>query len=150
LKRALRTVTLRAHQKHIELTCWMDSDLPKWLTGDSVRLKQVLINLLGNAIKFTGKGEVGLRVESAGREADQIKIRFAVSDTGVGIPENKRKVIFEAFSQADSSVTRKFGGTGLGLAICSRIIAAMGEQSRSMAMETRGQSSLLAPYSTCH
>jgi signal transduction histidine kinase/ligand-binding sensor domain-containing protein/CheY-like chemotaxis protein len=122
----LRTVTLRAHQKHIELTCWMDSDLPKWLTGDSVRLKQVLINLLGNAIKFTGKGEVGLRVESIGREAEEIKIRFAVSDTGVGIPENKRKVIFEAFSQADSSVTRKFGGTGLGLAICSRIIAAMG------------------------
>jgi signal transduction histidine kinase/ligand-binding sensor domain-containing protein/CheY-like chemotaxis protein len=122
----LRTVTLRAHQKHIELTCWMASDLPKWFIGDSVHLRQVLINLLGNAIKFTEKGEVGLRVESAGGEADKIKVRFAVSDTGVGIPEDKRKVIFEAFSQADSSVTRKFGGTGLGLAICSRIIAAMG------------------------
>jgi CheY-like chemotaxis protein len=104
----------------------MAADLPRWFIGDSVRLRQVLINLLGNAIKFTEKGEVGLRVESAGGQADKIKVRFSVFDTGVGIPENKRKTIFEAFSQADSSVTRKYGGTGLGLAICSRIIAVMG------------------------
>jgi signal transduction histidine kinase/ligand-binding sensor domain-containing protein/CheY-like chemotaxis protein len=122
----LRTVALKAHQKHIELTCWMAPELPPILIGDSARLRQVLINLLGNAIKFTQKGEVGLRVELAGGKADDITIKFAVSDTGVGIPESKRKVIFEAFSQADSSVTRKFGGTGLGLAICSRIIALMG------------------------
>lgn len=124
----LRTVALRAHQKHIELTCWMSPELPPVFIGDSARLRQVLINLLGNAIKFTEKGEVGLRVELAGRTAHDITIQFAVSDTGVGIPESKRKVIFEAFSQADSSVTRKFGGTGLGLAICSRIIALMGGQ----------------------
>jgi signal transduction histidine kinase/ligand-binding sensor domain-containing protein/CheY-like chemotaxis protein len=122
----LRTVTLRAHQKQVELTCWMAADLPRWFIGDSVRLRQVLINLLGNAIKFTEKGEVGLRVESAGGQADKTKVRFSVFDTGVGIPESKRKAIFEAFSQADSSVTRKYGGTGLGLAICSRIIAVMG------------------------
>jgi signal transduction histidine kinase/CheY-like chemotaxis protein/streptogramin lyase len=121
-----RTMALRAHQKGLELAYQLDPDIPRFLMGDAHRIKQVLINLIGNAIKFTEKGEVVLRVEAEARTPGEIRLRFAVTDTGIGIPAEKQQLIFEAFSQADASTTRKYGGTGLGLAISSRIVELMG------------------------
>ncbi len=123
---SVRTVALRAHQKKLEITCWIAPELPRFVIADPARLKQILINLLGNAVKFTEKGEVGLRAESIQVNGNEAEIKFSVSDTGPGIPRHKQQVIFDAFSQIDGSTTRKFGGTGLGLAICSRIVALMG------------------------
>ncbi|HEY5028498.1 MAG TPA: response regulator, partial [Candidatus Angelobacter sp.] len=123
---ATRTMALRAHQKGLELACHVDPSIPRLLMGDAHRMKQVLINLLGNAIKFTETGEVVLRVIAEDRTPDEVRLRFAVSDTGIGIPAEKQQLIFEAFSQADASTTRKFGGSGLGLAISSRIVKLMG------------------------
>jgi two-component system sensor histidine kinase/response regulator len=121
-----RTMALRAHQKGLELAYQVDPDIPQFLMGDAHRIKQVLINLVGNAIKFTEKGEVILRVVTEESTPAEVQLRFAVSDTGIGIPAEKRQLIFEAFSQADASTTRKYGGTGLGLAISSRIVELMG------------------------
>src|SRR5579872_3010721 len=123
---AIRTVALRAHQKQLEVTCSLAPELPHFLMGDSARLKQILINLLGNAVKFTENGEVGLLVEATEQTGREMKLRFSVFDTGMGIAADKQQIIFDAFSQADSSATRRFGGTGLGLAICTRMIALMG------------------------
>jgi signal transduction histidine kinase/CheY-like chemotaxis protein/ligand-binding sensor domain-containing protein len=123
---ATRTVSVRAHQKKLELIHWIAPEIPQTLVGDSARLKQVLLNLLGNAIKFTSKGEVVLRVFLEKITGDEVSLKFSVSDTGIGIPKEKQKAIFEAFSQADSSTTRKFGGTGLGLTICTLIVKLMG------------------------
>jgi two-component system, sensor histidine kinase and response regulator len=121
-----RTMGLRAHQKGLELAYQVDPDIPRFLMGDAHRIKQVLINLIGNAIKFTERGEVVLRVAAEERTPGEIRLRFSVSDTGIGIPAEKQQLIFEAFSQADASTTRKYGGTGLGLAISSRIVELMG------------------------
>ncbi len=126
LEDAARTLAVRAHQKKLELSCMVAPDVPAYVVGDSARLKQVLMNLLGNAVKFTEKGEVNLRVETVEQSNDQVTLRFSVADTGIGIPREKQNAIFEAFSQADSSVSRRFGGTGLGLAICARIVALFG------------------------
>jgi signal transduction histidine kinase/CheY-like chemotaxis protein/ligand-binding sensor domain-containing protein len=123
---ATRTMALRAHQKGLELAYQVDPAIPPSLMGDAHRIKQVLINLLGNAIKFSQKGEVVLRVMAEERTQAGVTLRFAVSDTGIGIPPEKQALIFEAFSQADASTTRKYGGTGLGLAISSRIVELMG------------------------
>jgi PAS domain S-box-containing protein len=123
---ACRTIALRAHQKGLELTCNIAPFVPNKLEGDPGRLRQVLLNLLGNAIKFTGRGEVSVEVSLASREGDDAMITFAVRDTGPGIPRDKQASIFEAFSQADSSITRQFGGTGLGLTIASRLAGLMG------------------------
>ena len=123
---AARTMALRAHQKGLELVYQVDPQIPRFLLGDAGRVKQVLHNLVGNAVKFTDHGEVMLRVTFERRESDEIQLRFAVSDTGIGIPPEKRQLIFDAFSQGDASTTRKFGGTGLGLAISSRIVELMG------------------------
>lgn len=123
---AARTMALRAHQKGLELAYQVDSALPRFLMGDAHRIKQVLINLLGNAIKFTEKGEVVLRVVAENRTQEEVQLRFSVSDTGIGIAAEKQRLIFEAFSQADASTTRKYGGTGLGLTISSRIVELMG------------------------
>lgn len=123
---AARTMALRAHQKGLELVYQVDPAVPHCLLGDTDRIKQVLHNLVGNAVKFTQKGEVVLRVAVEKRTGDDILLRFAVSDTGIGIPPEKQALIFEAFSQADASTTRKFGGTGLGLAISARIVELMG------------------------
>jgi two-component system sensor histidine kinase/response regulator len=112
-------------RKGLELSSELDSSVPPALLGDIARLKQVLINLLGNAVKFTQHGKIVLRVEKQSENAGRVNLRFSVSDTGIGIPEDKRKAIFEAFSQADASTTRKFGGTGLGLAICARLVQLM-------------------------
>ncbi len=122
----MKTVSFRAHQKGLELVCHVLPDVPDALQGDPTRLRQIVLNLLGNAIKFTSEGEVVLVVEKQDEAEEAAVFHFAVTDTGIGIPREKQATIFEAFTQADTSTTRKFGGTGLGLAICSRIVNMMG------------------------
>ncbi len=122
----LKTLGLRAHAKQLELAWHVHPDVPTSLCGDSVRLRQVLVNLVGNAIKFTEAGEVTVNVEPLSNDDSQVTLHFCVRDTGVGIPPDKTKNIFAAFEQADSSTTRRFGGTGLGLSISGRIVEAMG------------------------
>ena len=118
-------LALRAHQKGLELVCNIHRDVPEYVVGDVTRLRQILVNLLGNAIKFTEHGEVELEVGLESQEAEQLRLHFTVRDTGVGIAPEKQEMIFEAFTQADSSTTRKFGGTGLGLTISARLVEAM-------------------------
>ena len=119
---AAELMAIRAHAKGLELIADIRMNVPETVTGDPTRLRQILVNLIGNAIKFTERGEVVIRVESAGPSL----VRFEVSDTGIGIPENKVRSIFENFTQVDSSTTRKFGGTGLGLSISKRLAELMG------------------------
>jgi two-component system, sensor histidine kinase and response regulator len=126
LESTLKTMALRADEKGLELLCEVAPEVPEMLRGDSSRLRQVITNLVGNAIKFTESGEVGVKVEVEEKQAKEILLRFTVSDTGIGIPENKQAVIFDAFSQADTSTTRKYGGTGLGLTISARLVGMMG------------------------
>jgi PAS domain S-box-containing protein len=122
----LKTLALRAQEKGLELVCQMNSDVPLALIGDPGRLRQILVNLLGNAIKFTPKGKVVLQVECEAIEGDDVLIHMAVIDSGIGIAADKLTAIFEAFSQEDSSITRRYGGTGLGLTICARLVEALG------------------------
>jgi PAS domain S-box-containing protein len=117
---------ITADSKKLPLNLTVDPDIPATVTGDQVRLRQVLVNLLSNAIKFTSGGEVELSAHLAGQSGAEARITFSVRDTGIGIPVEKQKAIFDAFTQADSSTTRKYGGTGLGLTISSRLIALMG------------------------
>jgi len=143
LNQTLKTLGLRAHQKGLELTLHILPDVPNLLVGDIVRLRQIVINLVGNAIKFTACGSVGVEVRRAGGNTaqlvratgpstsprpDECELHFIISDTGVGIPEDKQLRIFEAFTQADDSISRQFGGSGLGLAICSKLVRVMGGQ----------------------
>ena len=118
-------LALRAHQKGLELVCNVNRDVPEYVVGDVTRLRQILVNLLGNAIKFTEHGEVELEVGLEPQEPGQLRLHFTVRDTGVGIAPEKQEMIFEAFTQADGSTTRKFGGTGLGLTISARLVEAM-------------------------
>ena len=120
------TMALRAHQKGLELIVDVDAAVPETLTGDPGRLRQILVNLLGNAIKFTHQGEVVLRVTSEAATRPHVVLHFSITDTGVGIPLDRQQSIFEAFTQADGSVTRKYGGTGLGLTISSQLVRLMG------------------------
>jgi len=115
-----------ARQRRLELSCFVSPALPAMVAGDPGRLRQVLTNLLGNAIKFTDHGEVALRVEHAGEQGGRALVRFEVADTGIGIPAEARGRLFQAFSQADTSTTRRYGGTGLGLVICKRLVELMG------------------------
>jgi two-component system, sensor histidine kinase and response regulator len=121
----LKTLSLRAHQKGLELAYDVQPDVPDALLGDPGRLRQVIVNLAGNAIKFTERGEVILSVQTDWRTSDDIQLHFTISDTGIGIPAEKQAVIFEAFTQADGSMSRTYGGTGLGLTISSRLVALM-------------------------
>jgi PAS domain S-box-containing protein len=123
----LRALATRAHKKGLELACNVQSDVPDALIGDAGRLRQVLLNLVGNAIKFTEHGEVVVLVENAGGPAPEgeVSLHFAVTDTGIGIPPEKQAKIFQAFEQEDTSTTRKHGGTGLGLTIAARLAALM-------------------------
>ncbi len=120
-----RGLALRAHEKGIELICDVLPEVPEYVVGDITRIRQILVNLLGNAIKFTRQGEVGLTVTHQSQDAAQLRLQFSVRDTGIGIPPEKQKMIFDAFSQADGSTTRQFGGTGLGLTISARLVEAM-------------------------
>jgi PAS domain S-box-containing protein len=122
----LKVMQFRGRQKNLEISWQLDSHIPEILVGDLLRLRQIIINLLGNAIKFTETGHVHLSVSIAEETANEIRLQFAVQDTGIGIPEGKQAVIFEAFTQADNSATRNYGGTGLGLAIASRLVTLMG------------------------
>jgi PAS domain S-box-containing protein len=124
----LRALAVRAHKQGLELIYDVQRDVPDALVGDAGRLRQVLINLVGNALKFTERGEVVVRVEIAGEPAPEgeVSLRFSVRDTGIGIPQDKQKRIFRAFEQEDTSTTRKYGGTGLGLTIAARLVALMG------------------------
>jgi protein-histidine pros-kinase len=120
-----KALALRGHQKGLELIFSLAPDTPQVLRGDPNRLRQVLINLLGNAIKFTEHGEVEITVWCVLREAGHVRLQFDVRDTGIGIPVGKQTEVFGAFSQADNSTTRRYGGTGLGLAICRRLVELM-------------------------
>lgn len=127
LSQTTRTIALRADQKGLELLLDIASDVPRMLAGDPGRLRQVIINLLGNAIKFTERGEIVVRAEMSAEQpkSDKVRLKFSVSDTGIGIPQNKFQAIFESFSQADTTTTRKYGGTGLGLTISARLVELM-------------------------
>jgi CheY-like chemotaxis protein/anti-sigma regulatory factor (Ser/Thr protein kinase) len=120
------TLRVRARQKGLELACHIPAELPDALVGDPERLRQIVVNLIGNALKFTSKGGVIVRVEIEAETADQAVFPFSVADTGIGIPPEKQKLIFEAFTQSDSSTTRQYGGTGLGLSTSSQLVALMG------------------------
>ena len=126
LAETLRSLAVRAHQKELELTYRVRPQLADHYLGDSGRIRQVLINLLGNAIKFTETGEVAVDVDQDTESDQEVVLHVRVKDTGIGIPQSKQGVIFDAFTQADSSMTRKYGGTGLGLAITRRLVEAMG------------------------
>jgi CheY-like chemotaxis protein len=126
LEKVMEMVATRANEKGLALVCEIAPGVPNDLVGDPTRLRQVLLNLLGNAIKFTESGEVSLRVTQDGNFAVPTALRFAVSDTGIGIPSQKLGRVFERFTQADSSTTRRFGGSGLGLTISRRLVELMG------------------------
>jgi signal transduction histidine kinase/CheY-like chemotaxis protein/HAMP domain-containing protein len=126
MESTLKTVALRADEKGLELLCEVAAEVPELVRGDSTRLRQIVLNLVGNAIKFTEKGEVAVRTAVESKENSELLLHFTVSDTGIGIPEDKRELIFAPFSQADTSTTRKYGGTGLGLTISTRLVEMMG------------------------
>ena len=140
VEKTCEVIAVKAHQKHLELACRIDPDVPLSLVGDPTRLRQVLSNLLGNAVKFTEEGEIVIEVcrssigdpevnEPEGKSVsydESVALHFSVRDTGIGVPLEKLQTIFESFTQADSSTTRKYGGTGLGLAISKRFVEMMG------------------------
>jgi len=126
LEQTARVVALRAHQKNLELALEIDPSVSGQVLGDATRLRQVLVNLLGNAVKFTEQGEVLLWVDQSPNGLHGLEIHFLVEDTGIGIPADKLHAIFDAFTQADGSMTRSAGGTGLGLAIARRLTELMG------------------------
>ncbi|SCY63781.1 PAS domain S-box protein [Desulfoluna spongiiphila] len=126
LENAVNTLALKAHEKGLELVCHIRPDVPTALMGDPGRLRQIIVNLAGNAIKFTDKGEVVIRVEKEKETPSTATLKFTVSDTGIGIPRDTLGSIFHSFKQADGSATRKYGGTGLGLSISRQLVNLMG------------------------
>jgi CheY-like chemotaxis protein len=123
---AMKTLSVRINKETLQLACHVSPEVPEILIGDPGRLRQILINLMGNAIKFTSRGEVVVRVAVSERQEANLQLHFSVADTGIGISPEKQQTIFEAFSQADGSTTRRYGGTGLGLTICSKLVGMMG------------------------
>ena len=126
LAETLKTLAPLAHSKGLELTYDVAPDVPDGLNGDPARLGQVVLNLMGNAIKFTERGEVSARIDVVEASTDGVLLHVAVTDTGIGIPQDRQQLIFGAFTQADTSTTRRYGGTGLGLTICQRLVGMMG------------------------
>jgi PAS domain S-box-containing protein len=137
---ALDVLAGRAAEKNIDLLCAFDSGVPESIEGDDTRLRQVLVNLLSNAVKFTAKGQVVLSLSLVNRGERDVRLRFAVHDSGIGIPTDRMDRLFKTFSQVDASTTRQFGGTGLGLAICKKIVELMG--GRIWAESTEGNGSV--------
>ncbi|MCU0878310.1 MAG: PAS domain S-box protein [Pirellulaceae bacterium] len=135
---AVKSLALRAHSKGLELVYHIARDVPEMLVSDPVRLRQIIVNLVGNAIKFTDRGEILVDVTCSEETPSGVLLRFAVSDTGMGIPPDKQKLIFDAFTQADGSTTRRFGGTGLGLAISSRLVSLLGGELQVQSEVGRG------------
>jgi signal transduction histidine kinase/CheY-like chemotaxis protein len=123
---SIKGIAPSAHKKGLELTFYLEPDVPLHIVGDPGRLRQVLLNLTGNALKFTSKGEVGVRVSRDQVKGNGVQLHFAIHDTGVGIPKDKQLRLFKPFEQADSSTTRRYGGTGLGLSISAKIVQLMG------------------------
>ena len=121
----LRTIAMKAQEKNLELVYEIDDAIPDNLVGDPGRLRQIVLNLVSNAVKFTLQGEVALNVTLESQSAELVVLHFAIRDTGIGIPSEKQQLVFAAFSQADSSTTRRFGGTGLGLSISRQLVALM-------------------------
>jgi len=138
LEGAVETLAIQASRKGLELTCLVSPETPSRLRGDPGRLRQIVSNLAANAIKFTDRGDVGIRVKLAGQDAGRITLAFAISDTGIGIPKDRTAALFSPFVQADESTTRKFGGTGLGLAISRQLAELMGGQIGFESEEGRG------------
>lgn len=128
VQRIMRMLAIKAYEKKLELMCKVGHDVPERVKGDPVRLRQILINLIGNAIKFTDEGEVLLSILKKNETEEQTILEFSVSDTGVGIPADKIRSLFEKFSQVDSSTSKKYSGTGLGLAIAQNLVELMGGQ----------------------
>jgi signal transduction histidine kinase/ActR/RegA family two-component response regulator len=126
LESTLKLLEVHAKEKGLKLLCEVAPNVTKMVEGDSSRLRQIVTNLVGNAIKFTEKGEVSLRVQADGAEGEYGPLRFVVSDTGIGVSREKQKLIFDPFAQADNSTTRRYGGTGLGLTITARLVTMMG------------------------
>jgi CheY-like chemotaxis protein len=122
----MKVMAVRADQKGLDLNYSIEPEVPDVLVGDAGRLRQVLVNLLGNAIKFTERGQVAVQIGIEEAIADEVWLHFTVSDTGIGVPAEKQHMIFDAFAQTDSSISRKYGGTGLGLAISARLVEMMG------------------------
>jgi len=122
----MKSFALRAHQQGLELACYLHGDVPQWVSGDYGRLRQIVVNLVGNALKFTDRGEVVLEVARESQSEQDVLLHLTVSDTGIGIPPDKQAAIFGMFEQVDTSMTRRHGGTGLGLAIASRLVELMG------------------------
>lgn len=123
---AMDIVGAAAIEKEVDLALLVAPDVPPMIKADPVRLRQILLNLLGNAVKFTEQGAITVRVEAQGRSSGRVTLRFAVTDTGIGISEDRLPALFQAFQQAEASTTRRFGGTGLGLSICERLVSIMG------------------------
>jgi len=126
LESTMKILAFRADEKGLELLCEIAPEVPEVVRGDSSRLRQIVTNLVGNAIKFTNEGEVAMKVEVTSQGDDNRTLQFTVSDTGIGIPPEKQALVFDPFSQADTSTTRKYGGTGLGLTISARLVVLMG------------------------
>jgi CheY-like chemotaxis protein len=123
---AVKLLSPQAQAKGLDLTCDIDHSLGPILVGDPTRIRQILLNLLNNAVKFTAKGKVYLEVRRLSETNEEVQLRFAVTDTGIGLSEEDQKKLFQSFSQADASMTRRFGGTGLGLAISRKLVEMMG------------------------
>lgn len=136
----IATLSKSAHEKGLELICSIDPNIPEIVVGDFIRLNQILVNLVGNAIKFTHQGEIILRIDIVDHDQDWgvFKIKFTVQDTGIGVSEQKQRDIFKAFVQADASTTRKYGGTGLGLSIASELVNKMGGEIHLQSCEGKG------------
>jgi PAS domain S-box-containing protein len=126
LETTLKVMALRAHEKDLELNCRIAPDVPEIVVGDPTRLRQIVVNLVGNAIKFTERGEVTVEVRQQFAHEDKTTLHFIVSDTGIGIPAEQQDVIFDAFAQADGSMSRRYGGSGLGLAVSRRLVQVFG------------------------
>jgi two-component system sensor histidine kinase/response regulator len=123
---SVKPMSVRSAQKGVELACHIDKDVPDYVLGDPLRLRQVILNLVGNAMKFTEHGEIVVRVQVEKQAGDELMLHFSIRDTGIGIPEDKQSAIFGSFTQADGAMNRKYGGTGLGLTISARLAAMMG------------------------